>query len=377
MILNDMRIDRVTYSNFRNYAQFSLATEGNTTLIIGPNAVGKTNLIEGIQLTTALTSFRNSKTEHCIREGESHAQIETVLADKGRSLSVVFSLSSDGRTYFLNKKKKRTRDIRGILPAVLFCPDDLYLIKGSHSIKRTTLDALGSQLSANYHAVRKDYDKILRQKNHYLKHMATHEYLQSINEVVASIGAHLYCLRVQLLHELVPYIQQFYSELSQGSEIVDICYVPSWERNAYDAENMKEIAVVSRENARAALINMMEQSYHQEHDRRCSLFGPQVDHIEFYLNGRNARMFASQGQQRSLVLSYKMAEVALIADRIGYPPVLLLDDVMSELDTHRREKFMALLSRDIQTFITATHQEYFTSQFLQSVQVIKLGRDHV
>lgn len=369
-----MHIDAVTYVNFRNYERFSLECDRNVTLVVGLNAVGKTNLIEGIQLTTALMSFRNPRADHLIKEGEEQGLVSTTLSDKARHLVVELALTQDGRTYTLNKKKKRAHDIRGILPAVLFCPDDLNLIKGSHNVKRATLDALGSQLSANYHAVRKDYDKILKQKNHYLKGNVSHAYLQSINEVIASIGAHLYFLRSHLLIELAPYIQQFYSELTQGSELIDVRYIPSWNRKDFNLEKLVDIPDVSRENAREALMNAMEQHYIQEHERHCSLFGPQVDRVEFYLNGRNANTFASQGQQRSLVLSYKMAEVALITEKIGYPPVLLLDDVMSELDIHRREQLMSLLSGDIQTFVTATNKEYFSPSFLQSAQIVEIER---
>lgn len=374
MFENNMHIEAVTYANFRNYDHFLLECEQNVVLIVGLNAVGKTNLIEGIQLTTALMSFRNPRADHLIKEGEAQGLVSTVLTDEARRLTIELALTQEGRSYTLNKKKKRAHDIRGILPAVLFCPDDLHLIKGSHSIKRTTLDALGSQLSANYHAVRRDYDKILRQKNHYLKGNVSHAYLQSINEVVASIGAHLYHLRSQMLNDLAPYIQRFYSELTHGSETVEVRYIPSWNRKDSDWEKVVEIPYVSRENAREVLMDAMEEHYLQEHERHCSLFGPQVDRIEFYLDGRNASMFASQGQQRSLVLSYKMAEVALITDKIGYPPVLLLDDVMSELDVFRREQLMSLLSGTIQTFITATNKEYFSPSFLQSVQVVEIER---
>lgn len=369
----NLHIDAVTYANFRNYDYFSLDCEENVVLIIGLNAVGKTNLIEGIQLTTALTSFRNPRVDHLIKEGERQGLVSTTLADSARHLNIELNLTPEGRTYTLNKKKKRTHDIRGILPAVLFCPDDLNLIKGSSSGKRAALDALGSQISANYHAIRKDYDKILRQKNHYLKGNTSHAYLQSINEVVASVGAHVYYLRSHLLKELTPYIQQFYSELTNNSETVQVRYIPSWNRWDVNLENVFDITDVSRENARIALMDAMEDYHSQEHERHCSLFGPQVDRIEFYLNGRNASMFASQGQQRSLVLSYKMAEVALIADKIGYPPVLLLDDVMSELDIARREQLMSLLSGSIQTFITATNKEYFTPSFLRTAQVVEIG----
>lgn len=368
-----LRIRKIQCDNFRSYEHFELDEIADSVLIIGPNAAGKTNLIEGIQLVTAITSFRKPRIEHLIREGGIHASFEAHLSDGNRELDMAMRVNSDARTFYLNGKKKRPQDLRGTLPSVLFSPDDLELVKGSQSAKRAALDSLGNQVSANYHAVRKDYEKILKQKNRYLKEEVTQAYLQSINEVQASVGAQFYRLRQAMLEALVPYIAENYCEIAQGREEVRVSYVPSWLRHERDLERYSEFEAVSKEEACDALLTAMERDAAREHDRRISLYGPQVDRVEFYLDGRNAHEFASQGQQRSLVLSYKMAEVALLRDRIGYPPVLLLDDVMSELDQNRRRALLSLVSSDVQTFITATNREYFDEPFLQTAQIVHIG----
>lgn len=367
-----LSIQKIECMNFRSYRHFSLDDIGNFTLIIGPNAIGKTNLLEGIQLTTAFSSFRHPKVDHLIREGETAAFFKSTLLGDGRFLENEVRCSEEGRSFFSNGKKKRAHTLRGILPSVLFCPDDLDLIKGSQSIKRSQLDLLGSQLSVGYNAVRKDFEKILRQKNSCLKQDIPHGYLLSINEVLASVGAQLYHLRSQLIAALVPYVQRYYTELSQGKERVSVSYVPSWERKLYDLESYREFNWYNREEAQQQLLNAMEEQYIKEHERRMSLFGPQVDRVEFYLNGKNAATFASQGQQRSLVLSYKMAEVALIRDKLDQSPVLLLDDVMSELDSARRSALLQLLSEGVQTFITATNAEILDKAFLDQARLVEL-----
>ena len=153
-------------------------------------------------------------------------------------------------------------------------------------------------------------------------------------------------------------------------------YIPSWLRASCDPEEYQENEWVDRLQAQELLLESMENDYVKEHERRRSLYGPQVDRIEFYLNKKNASSFASQGQQRSLVLSYKMAEVALIKEKLGQNPLLLLDDVMSELDNDRRSALFSLLSEGIQTFITATNSEVF-DKTLPYARVVELGFDGV
>lgn len=370
-----LSITSIECTDFRSYHHFLLDDIATFTLIVGPNATGKTNLLEGIQLTTACSSFRHPKAEHLIRNGQNAASFKSSLIGDGRQLEIELRLTEEGKQFLLNGKKKRAHSLRGLLPSVLFCPDDLNLIKGSQSIKRSQLDLLGSQISAGYNAVRKDYEKILKQKNSCLKQDMPHDYLLSINEVLASIGAQLYRLRSQLIAALIPYIQSYYRELSQGREEVLVSYIPSWLRHDINSEQYQECEWFSREQAQTFLLDSMEKDYIKEHERHMSLYGPQVDRVEFFLNGKNASMFASQGQQRSLVLSYKMAEVALIKDKLGQNPVLLLDDVMSELDSNRRDALFSLLSEGIQTFITATNAEMLENTLLKQARIVTLGFD--
>ena len=364
-------------TNFRSYRQVKLDELGMLTLIVGPNATGKTNLLEGIQYTTAASSFRHPNAAHLVRTGQQSSWFRSVFEGDGRHLEIELRCDREHKEFYLNGKKKQAHKIRGMVPSVLFCPDDLNLIKGSQSVKRTQLDLLGSQISVGYNAVRKDYEKILRQKNSCLKQEMSHEYLSSINEVLASIGAQLYHLRSQLIKALIPYIQDYYRGLSRGREEVSLRYIPSWLRASSNPDEYKENEWFDRMQAQELLLQSMENDYVREHERRMSLYGPQVDRIEFYLDKKNASSFASQGQQRSLVLSYKMAEVALIRDKLGQNPLLLLDDVMSELDSDRRSALFSLLSEGIQTFITATNSEVFDDVLKKQARVVELGFEGV
>ena len=367
-----LAIENIRCCDFRSYAQFELSDIGSLTLIVGPNAVGKTNLLEGIQLITACSSFRNPAPRHLVRAGKEAGLFAAKVCGDGRELDVELRVSRETRSYFVNGKKKRPRDVRGTLPSVLFSPEDLDLVKGSQQFKRAQIDQLGAQLSSNYHAVRKDYEKILRQKNRYLKEDVAPLFLQSINEVVATVGSQLYRLRCDMLSALDPYLKEYYREISGGRESVEIAYIPSWQRKSFDLEALPAIEPLPRAAAQACLADAMEEAAEKEHERRSSLYGPQLDLVEFYLDGRNVQQFASQGQQRSLVLAFKMAQVSLVADRLGQNPVLLLDDVMSELDASRRDALLSLISGEVQTFVTATNAESVTPELSRAARIVEI-----
>ena len=370
-----LKIQQIHYRNFRNYDNYELTDIGDVTVFVGPNAIGKTNLVEGIQLITAFNSFRSSKTEHLVRFGEDSSFIRAVLSDGVRKLDIDFTIHEGKRSFSLNGKRKQIKNLRGILPSVVFSPDDLNFIKGSQSIKRAEIDNLGSQLSANYSNVRHDYERILKQKNRYLKEDTTHMFLESVNEVLTTIGSQFYVLRTRLVQELIPYIKTYYAELCVDKEEVSIAYIPSWLK--YEDPSLQEIidSQLSRDEVKEQLDTVIEREFSREHQRRLSLFGPHADQIVFLINGKDASHFASQGQQRSLVLSYKMAEVALLRDRLNQTPVLLLDDVMSELDEQRRTQLIKVISQDIQTFITSTNLSYFDDEFLSNAEIIELTQE--
>ncbi len=358
-------------NHFRSYDAFELDSLGSLSIFVGQNAIGKTNIIEGIELMTSLSSFRHAPARHMVQWGYEKARLQTRLigSDK-RMIDITLELSDNHKTYQLNGKSVRTSSIRGTLPSVCFTPDDLELVKGSNQIKRLTLDTLGSQLSRNYHAVRKDYEKILKQKNHLLKDGTSAAFRASVDEVLTVIGANLSTRRYELASHLRPYLQTYYHAISGGSEDIDISYVPSWITWDMDSPQTYSYDI---EEARDQLTQVISQGLVREEERHHALWGPHADMVAFFINGRNASQFASQGQQRSIVLAYKLAEAALIQDITGQQPVLLLDDVMSELDENRRTALVEFIEGDIQTFITTTNLDYFSPNLLNRADVIHLS----
>ena len=226
---------------------------------------------------------------------------------------------------------------------------------------------LGSQLSANYPVVRKDFEQILRQKNNLLKDNPSLVFLESVNEMFVLYAAQLYCYRVSLFEKLLPYVSGYYRSISHRGEEVTARYIPSWlaenvshETSAVDLPDSHD-----KEQVRSVLLNAVNASSQRELAARHALVGPHKDSILFSIDGREAGTFGSQGQQRSLVLAWKLAEVRLVQEMLDTKPILLLDDVMSELDMSRRDYLLNHLDGR-QVFITCCDPE--------TVRLMETGR---
>ena len=381
-----LRITDISVSGFRNYDRFSLEGLGNLTVLVGRNGAGKTNLLEAVQLLTACGSFRHPQIAQLIREGSDSARIQMEAGDGNRRITTALVLEPGKRRYTVNGKAKAAADVRGTLPAVVFTPDDLQLAKKSSSVKRQAIDELGAQLTRNYHVVAADYEKTLRYKNRLLKDEASGDMIAAINETLVTCGSQLFCYRVALFMRMMPALQRIYADISNEGEVFSATYLPSWD-HAVGMEPMasegaeclagtpldlRENGAPDRDHVRELLHAGLARHAEDEARRHRSLVGPHNDKIAFYLAGRDASAFASQGQQRSIVLAWKLAEVEMVRQALGANPVLLLDDVMSELDEMRRDTLVNFASDDIQTFITATDLSAFNPALLKRARIVEL-----
>ena len=367
-----LQVRDIRFRGFRNYEDVALRDIGPLVVLVGPNAAGKTNLIEGIELLTALDSFRNPKTDQLIRWGDESALLSATLEDGHRKIDVGLYLDARGRHYRLNGKQRPRQELQGTLPAVLFSPDDLQLVKGSPELRRAAMDALGVQVSRNYLAVKRDYEKLLRQKNRLLKDDASTSYLASVNEVLVKIGSQLFLYRLRVLRGLRGILSERHRATTGSEDIASLEYFPSF--HAEEALSDEEIARFESDRAQVeeALYDALERRAEEERARKTSLVGPHRDKPAFYLNERSAADYASQGQQRSIAIAYKLSELQFIEQTAHVKPILLLDDVMSELDATRRSTLTQYVSEAAQTFITTTNLEYFTPELLEHARIVRL-----
>ncbi len=358
-----LHITHIELTEFRSWHRLRLDVENPLVILVGENATGKTNTIEAVELLTALTSFRHATTEQLVSHGEESAHLAIDVKEGTRELQIELHLADNRRRYMLNGKAKRPKDLKGLVPAVCFTPDDLMVVKGANAQRRHLIDALGSQLSAHYHQVLMDYEKVIHHKNRLLKDEAPDDYLEAVNELVITCGAQLGFFRANLIERLSPYVKSHYAEISSDREVLDLAYEPSWGN-----------AQMTRDEARDSLAEALADYAERERAAHKSLVGPHADHITFLLAGKDASLFASQGQQRSIVLAEKLAEATLVEIILEKKPILLLDDVMSELDHRRRDALMSFLEDGAQAFITTVNLDYFTPEILAASQIVELSR---
>ena len=364
-----LSVKGIEYVDFRNYERFILNDLGNLTILTGRNAVGKTNVLEGLQLLTSARSFKNPQISQLIREGSDHARLSMTCADETRLVETALYLEKGKKRFTVNGKAKAASEVRGLVPSVLFTPDDLQLAKKASSVKRESIDHTGSQLSKSYYTALQDYEKVIRYKGRLLRDEAPDDLIASINEMLVTCGSQLFCYRKALFDRFVPLMYENYERISDRGEAFEASYTPSWVDSTDGASEEQDIA---RDQVKELLAAALEEQLLEERARHRCLVGPHQDKIAFFIAGKDVSDFASQGQQRSVVLAFKLAEVALVEQTLGQPPVLLLDDVMSELDEKRRDMLVSFVRSDIQTFITATDLSSFNDELIDRSHVVEL-----
>lgn len=370
-----LRIESIGISDFRNFESFSLDGLGPLTILVGPNAVGKTSVVEAVQMMTALRSFRTNQYAQMIRCGAASASVDALVAGGGRLLELSLRLKDGKRTYGLNGKSKRVQDLKGVLPAVSFSPDDLNLVKGSNSNRRDAVDALGSQLSKNFYSVKSDYAKLVRQRNRALKDGVPDAYIDSIDDVLVLVASQLMAHRLHILRKMTPAFAGYYHDIAAGGESLCATYIPSWDESddcCGCACGIRMEDGFDKSAAADMLAAALKRRRAEERARGKTVVGPHADKLTFLLDGRDALHYSSQGQQRSIVLAFKLAEAAVITETLGQKPILLLDDVLSELDELRRRYFLQFISDDLQTFITTTNAECLSPEVRAKANMIHL-----
>ncbi len=373
-----MFLKKLKLINYRNYTDFSQDFNHLKTIIIGQNAQGKSNILEALNILATSNSNRAEKDSNLVQWEKEYALIFADIETKGLELEIALQINPTGRRKLkINgiSKKAPQADLIGNFFAVLFSCDDLYLIKGSPSLRREWIDSVLIQLDKKYHKLLQDYQKSVTQKNALLKSALEKGVSQNKlkieldiwNEKILKSGSEIICLRLSFLEEIKPLAGQFLSDISKGTENLDLVYnstIPNLRIKA-----IQEIPLLFKQS--------LEESFSKEYARGQSLIGPHRDDIDFLINNKAAKSFASQGQQRSIVLTLKLAELKIIEKRTGEIPVLLLDDVFAELDESRQNFLLHNLPENIQTFITTTHLSTIQKDLLNSAHVIEVENGKV
>jgi DNA replication and repair protein RecF len=339
-----MHIHSLTLKNFRNIEKTEIFPDPEFNILWGPNAQGKTNFLEAVYLLGNLKSFRAFGNQEMPNHKADEARILARISSGGVSHGVELTIGRNGKSARLNGKQvKKTAGFFGYLRPILFSPEEVNLLKGYPAGRRALLDRAVFQADPNYLVKAQAYDRCLKQRNRLLKDGNIGAELTSWTDKLLETGFILRRERISYLQRIRPLFQETYSKISAAREKADFYYSP--------AEN-------SDEDIKKSFRLELERERERERRLGQTLAGPHRDNPEFVVDGRSARLYASQGQQRSLVLAFKTAQIMDLEARTGEPPVLLLDDMTSELDRQRQEFFFRfLLSRKGQVFITTTEKE--------------------
>lgn len=360
-----MLLKKLTLQNYRNYDQIILQTNHMVNIIVGPNAQGKTNLLESIFVMALTKSHRTHQDKELIRWNAPFAQLHAEIEKKYSDLQLDLTISNQGKKAKINGlEQKKLSHFIGTLNVVMFAPEDLEIVKGSPAVRRRFLDMEIGQVHPAYIYDLSQYNKILQQRNNYLRQPTTassgNPLLEVWNEQLAQFGTKITKKRQSFIKKLQNWAEKVHAGITNGQEELKIDYCSS-----LLTANEEEEAVLFEQ-----FMLKLSQVKEQELRRGATLIGPHRDDLKFYINGNDVQTFGSQGQQRTTALSLKLAEIELIREEVGEYPLLLLDDVLSELDRYRQTQLIETFQRKVQTFITTTGIESIDLSTLENASVI-------
>jgi len=359
-----MKVNKIILRNFRNYINLTLTFTHSINIFIGENGQGKTNILEAIYYAAMGHSHRTNTDAELIRWQQDSASISIFFSRLNIENSLLFKFNTNQKKEIItNSYTIKPKELIGLLNVVLFSPEDLMLIKGMPTMRRRFLDIEISQISPPYYQQLLKYNRIVSQRNTLLKKIREQkdkpEMLDAWDEQLAIVGSQIVKKRHIAIQKLAMLANLMHRKITNNKENLTVVY----HKHGIDGKDIDNLA----EEYRLKLVELRQNDIW----RGSTSVGPHRDDLILSVNGINLRTFGSQGQQRTGVLALKLAELEFIKSETGEYPVLLLDDVMSELDASRREHLITFIQDRIQTFITATEKKYFpNNEFGEFHQVV-------
>ena len=374
-----MRIKSLKLLYFRNYLSMNIDVHPSLNVLVGNNANGKTNIIESIFCLALGRSYRTKSDSECIMFGETATAMSCVVNKNNKNLDIMLGISNKGKSAKIaGVKKNKLTDFVGELNVVLFSPEDLQLVKGSPSLRREFINREFYQFSRIYHKYYLMYQHLLKQRNSYLKDMRKNPkdeislaYLETLTFQLAKVAIYITKERVSFVQDISKLTYKNMMNISNGQESLTIKYKSS----VLESLNIADVTEEGFTEENLTKV-MMKKSF-DDIMRGSTKIGPHQDDLGFYINDLDAKMYASQGQQRSIVLSLKLAEINYLKSKTGTYPVLLLDDVLSELDKNRQLKLLDAINENVQTFITTPSISDIKEDLLKKAKVFNIENGNI
>lgn len=364
-----MRVVSLQAEAFRNLKNVEIHPSPTANIICGDNAQGKTNLLEAIWLFTGARSFRGSREADFIPHNQDLAGISITFQSGGREQTGSIRWHNDKKNIQLNQiKETSTAAFNGVFSGVIFSPDHLSLVKDGPDKRRQMIDDSLSQAYPKYNSALISYNKAMRQRNTLLKDISFNSGLMDMlviwDEHIINYGSYICTLRSRYIRRLNEYSAKIYNGISGGKEEFTVGYLPSFGYTVDDSSTEYYKQVIKKE---------LKDSRGEDIRLGVTTMGPHRDDLDIQINHQSARIFGSQGQQRSSILALKLAECDILQQQLGQSPIVMLDDVMSELDHHRRS-FLLNKLEDKQVFITCCDTSAFQGLKKGKVFFIENGK---
>jgi len=347
-----LQVDWLTLSHFRSYQTLEWSPAPGVNLLVGPNGAGKTNLLEAISYLATLRSFRGAPDSALISEGESSAVVRSGVSSDERQRLIEIEISEDHprRTQVDKTRLRRNADLLGVLRVIAFLPDDLDLVKRGPAHRRDMLDEVAVQLWPAAHLDQAEYERAVRQRNAFLRGGGRDDATLAVwDSRLSQAGGRVLVRRARVIERLAPLLDDAYREISGDGDGAGLGYEASWGSGIRTDRSASEYADLVAK----ALVTARSRDY----QRKVTTVGPHRDDPVLSIEGRDSRTHSSQGEQRSLALAIKLAAHRAVAEVVGEPPVLLLDDVFSELDPDRAAALTKALPTAAQTMITSARPD--------------------
>jgi DNA replication and repair protein RecF len=358
---------------YRNIAELVLHCPEEIHLFVGPNAQGKTNILESLYVLAFGKSHRTHSHKELIRFGEKRASVKAKVKKGEQLIRLEIELTEKGKKVSRNGiEQRKLSQYIGSLPAILFAPEDLAIVKGSPQVRRRFLDMEIGQVSPTYVHHLTQMGKLLSQRNSLLKQLAQKKTLRSplldvLDEQFISLSVQLWKKRFQYLSSLQIWARETHAAITRGQEELVVEYLAS----------LPKLAETGPDEWPGLFGQELEKNREKEIMRGSTLIGPHRDDLRLKANGLDLHLFGSQGQQRTAALSLKLAEIELIHKETGHYPILLLDDVLSELDDSRKTHLLEAIRGRVQTFVTTTNLEGVDSATLTRARIYQVRQGRI
>ena len=366
-----MFLKSISVVNFRNYDNLELELSPNVNIIYGDNAQGKTNLLESIYFLAMTKSHRSFIDDNLIREGEKIAKIDGLVSNDDFETNLRIVLSTASKKMFVDDNNyKKVSDYVSRMNVIIFYPEDLELVKGGPLVRRRYINLELSQLYSNYMDILNDYKKLIKIKGNYLKGVKSgnkmdDNYYSILNEYIIKRSVPIYIMRKKFIDKINMFASSIFFDLS-GTKGFNIRYKTSISMDDVDSDR---IGLELREQSKLLLSDEIKMGK--------NLLGPSFDDFEFYIDDMNIKKYGSQGQQRMAVLAIKLSEIEIFKNYLNTSPILLLDDVFSELDSVRKNNLLKYVDSSIQTIITSTDLDNIDSSIVERAKLFNIKNGKV